>query len=124
VNELVCLVEGERREQAAVATGAFVGFGVVGGLITILFLAAGLAVIGLGLLGATRALRRRHQLGRLLDEKCEIERVERVTWLRRPALRVALAGGGTIMLPTWNTDRERIFEILQRRELPPARVVR
>jgi len=123
MNELVRLVEAERREQTAIAVGALVGLGFIG-VLTAQFWVGGLALVVLGLIGGTRAFHRRNQLGRLLDDTCEIERVERITWLRRPALRVLVATGDVITLPTWNADRERIFELLQHRELPPARVVR
>lgn len=124
MNELVRLVQGERREQAAIATGALVGLGIIGGLIAAFWATGGLILAGLGIIGGTRALHRRYQLGRLLDPKVEIERVERVTWLHRPALRVTFVRSYEITLPTWNADRERIFDLLQRRELPPARLLR
>lgn len=124
MNELVRLVEGERREQAAIAVGALFGLGVVGALISAVWTAGGVILAASGVVGATRALHRRRQFGRLLDASVEIERVERVNWLGRPALRVTFVRSDDITLPTWNADRERIFELLQRRELPPARVVR
>lgn len=122
--ELIHLVETERRGNAATGRLVFV----VGSL---LGLAAGgmwpiagwtvfaiLAVIVVRLIAKDRAYRR------LLDSSTEIAQVERVTSLRRPALRVRFRGGGGLTLPTWNYDREQVVAQLERRELPPARLLR
>ena len=48
-----------------------------------------------------------------------------LAWLGiRPALRVRFLEGGSVTLPTWNHDRERVFTLLSHRELPPARLLK
>ena len=76
-----------------------------------------LAIVG-------RCLHRRRALGKLLAQRNEIAGVDRITSLGRPALRVRFLEGGSVTLPTWNHDRERVFTLLSHRELPPARLLK
>jgi hypothetical protein len=76
-----------------------------------------LAIVG-------RCLHRRRALGKLLAQRNEIAGVDRITSLGRPALRVRFLAGGSVTLPTWNHDRERVFTLLSHRELPPARLLK
>ena len=123
-DELVRLVDMEKSGADALASISLV-----------LFVSAGFAMsrffglVGYGFFFVAGGsvllwLTKRRALGRLLHRRNEIERVERTRWLGRPAVRVRFLGGGAITLPTWNADRDRVVALLEKRELPPARLLK
>jgi hypothetical protein len=123
-DELRALVTTERR-----------GYHALGALTLIMgsslaFLVTGMSVpLGLALFLATAGVAvgcvyRSSTLRRLLVRRNDIDSVERIVSLGRPALRVRFLGGGSVTLPTWNHDRERVFTLLEHRELPPARLLK
>lgn len=123
-DELVRLVEGEKRGTDALASMA-----------TVMFLSAAILasrfvpVLGYAFFTVTGAsvvawLNKRRTLRRLLRHRNEITDVQRISWLGRPALRIHFLGGSEITLPTWNHDRERVFLLLEKRELPTAKLLR
>jgi len=123
-DELVRLVETEKRGADALMSLQFVIFMSAGIFATRVLGPLGYAVFAIAGASVVSWLLKRRGLGRLLSRRNEIEGVQRIRWLGRPAVRVAFLGGGAITLPTWNEDRERVVKLLQKHELPPARLLR
>jgi hypothetical protein len=123
-DELSALVTTERRGYHAIA-----GLTLIMGS-SAAFMALGMwAPVGSALFFATAALavmclRRSRALRKLLSRRNEIAGVDRVTSLGRPALRVRFLDGGSVTLPTWNHDQDRVLTALSHRELPPARLLK
>ena len=123
-DELVRLVEGEKRGTDALASmsvvmflsAAILAFRMVAPLGYACFTITGLCLVSW--------LNKRRALKKLLQRRNEIAGVEKISWLGRPAVRVRFLGGGDITLPTWNHDRERVVSLLERRELPAARLLK
>jgi hypothetical protein len=122
-DELHALVVTEQRGLAASATLSGIVFGAMAFFALRMFPHAGYVLMVATCAFVTSCLVKRHGLGKLLDQRNQIARVDRVDTLGRPALRVHFLGGGGVTLPTWNHDRERVFALLERRELPPARLL-
>jgi hypothetical protein len=123
-DELVRLVEGEKRGTDALASMSVVMFLSAAILAVRMVAPLGYACFAITGLCVVSWLNKRRALRRLVQRRNEIERVTKISWLGRPALQVKFLGGGEITLPTWNHDRERVAALLEKRELPPARLLR
>jgi len=123
-DELVALVTAERRGLDAVAGLTLIIGGSVATCALRMIAAAGYALFLVTAAIVGSCLRKRRAFGTLLARRNEIADVERIHSLGRPALRVRFLGGGVVTLPTWNHDRERVLTLLEKRELPAARVLR
>jgi hypothetical protein len=123
-DELVRLVEGEKRGTDALASMSVVMFLSAAILMSRFLLPVGYALFAITGLSIVAWLDKRRALRKLLQRRNEIESVNKVSWLGRPALLVKFVGGGTITLPTWNHDRERVVALLEKRELPTAKLLR
>ena len=123
-DELVRLVEGEKRGTDALASMSVVMFLSAAILLMRFLPPVGYMFFGVTGLSVVSWLNKRRALRSLLHRRNEIAGVDRTHWLGRPALRVRFLGGGEITLPTWNHDRERVVALLEKRELPPARLLR
>jgi hypothetical protein len=123
-DELTALVVAEKRGLDAVSglTVIMGGAGVFAALRVLPSAGYALFATVVGVVGW--CLRKRRALGKLLARRNEIGRVERTTELGRPALRVYFLGGGSVTLKTWNHDPDRVFTLLSKRELPPARLLK
>jgi hypothetical protein len=123
-DELTALVVTERRGLDAISglTMIMGGAGAFWGLR--MFPMAGYALFVLTLAIVGSCLYKRRVLGKLLVRRNEIDRVDRIKSLGRPALRVRFLGGDEVTLPTWNHDREHVLTLLSHRELPPARLLK
>lgn len=122
-DELVRLVEMEKSGADALASISVVLF-VSAGFAMSRFFAAGYGLFAIAGGCVLLWLVKRRALGRLLHRRNEIAAIERIRWLGRPAVRVQFLGGGAITLPTWNADRERVVALLEKRELPAARLLK
>jgi hypothetical protein len=123
-DELVRLVESEKRGTDALASMSVVMFLSAAILMSRFLLPVGYALFGITGLSIVSWLNKRRALRRLLHRRNEIAAVSRGRWLGRPALHVKFLGGGEITLPTWNHDRERVAALLEKRELPTAKLLR
>ena len=123
-DELVRLVEGEKRGTDALASMSVVMFLSAAILMSRFLLPLGYAFFAITGLSVVAWLNKRRALRKLLQRRNEIETVSRTHWLGRPALCVRFVDGGTITLPTWNHDRERVVALLEKRELPAARLLK
>ena len=123
-DELKTLVVVEKRGLDAIA-GLTMIMGGAGAYWALQMLPVFGYAIVLGVLAIVGAcLHKRRALGKLVARRNEIAGVDRITSLGRPALRVRFLEGGSVTLPTWNHDRERVFTLLSHRELPPARLLK
>jgi hypothetical protein len=123
-DELVRLVEGERRGTDALASMSVVMFTSAAILLSRFISPLGYAFFAITGLSVVSWLKKRRALRKLLHRRNEIEAVDRIKWLGRPALRIVFVDGASLTLPTWNHDRERVLSLLGKRELPPARLLR
>jgi len=123
-DELVRLVEGEKRGTDALASMTVVMFLSAAILVSRFLEPLGYAFFAITGLSVVSWLAKRRALRSLLHRRDEIAGVDRIRWLGRPALLVRFLGGGSITLPTWNADRERVVALLEKRELPPAKLLR
>ncbi|HSN25396.1 MAG TPA: hypothetical protein VLT45_03900 [Kofleriaceae bacterium] len=124
MNELALLVDREKKGLASLIGVATLGWFFVASAAYMIW-APAVTVATLGWLGCYALYARKvRRYNRLLSDHAGIERIERVDWLGRPAVRVCFAGGATVRLPTWNHDRERVIALLETRELPAARLLR
>jgi hypothetical protein len=123
-DELTTLVTTEQRGYNALALLTMtIGF-LVAVPAMLMFHAFGTFVVLGTMAVALNCARRSSALRKLLVRRNEIEKVERITSRGRPALLVRFIGGGSVTLPTWNHDRERVFTLLSTRELPQARLLK
>jgi hypothetical protein len=123
-DELRALVTTERRGYHAIAAltlimGSSLAFMLLG-----MWVPIGSATFFATAAVAVTCVHRSSALRKLLSRRSEIAGVERITSLGRPALRVRFLEGGSVTLPTWNHDRERVFTLLSHKELPPARLLK
>ena len=124
MNELELVVEREKRGLSAlIGASTFAFFFALYAVYLVWQIALPLPIAA-WVASCALIVRKRRRYDRLLHDRAGIAGIERLQWLGRPALHVRFLSGGSIRLPTWNVDRERIFDLLQRRELPPARVLR
>lgn len=122
--ELTQLVVAERRGNTAVMALESASIGPAAFVLTQFWPAVGGAIFAVLAVLLAVGLAKRRALGKLLDAHDEISRIDRVTWLGRPAVRVRFERGGRVTLATWNSDRERVIAALETRELPEARLLR
>ena len=124
MNELVLVVEREKRGLSALlGFSTFTFFFVLYAVYLVWPISLPLPIAA-WLASCALIVRKRRRYDRLLRDRAGIEGIERLQWLGRPALRVRFLAGGSIRLPTWNVDRERVVSLLEMRELPAARVLR
>jgi hypothetical protein len=123
-DELTTLVVTEKRGFDAISglTMIMGGAGAFWALRMFPMIGYALFVVTLAIVGS--CLHKRRALGKLLVRRNEIAGVDKIQSLGRPALRVRFLEGGSVTLPTWNHDRERVFTLLSHRELPPARLLK
>ena len=123
-DELKTLVVAEKRGLDAISGLTLIMGGAAAYTMLRMFPIAGYWLFLVTMGAVALCVRKRRALGKLLARRNEIAGVDRVTSLGRPALRVRFLGGGTVTLPTWNHDRERVFTLLSHKELPPARLLK
>jgi hypothetical protein len=123
-DELTALVVAEKRGLDAISGLTMIMGGAAAYTMLRMFPIAGTWLFLVTLGTVAFCIRKRRALGKLLARRYEIAGVDRITSLGRPALRVRFLEGGSVTLPTWNHDRERVFTLLSHKELPPARVLK